>query len=103
MEKQKRKPRRHNHEGTRIQKRDDGRYMTRVMYGYTDDGKPNYQYFYGKTIPEVQKAKKEYILFLTSITMLLTPSIRTPFLHAPIGNVPPLGATTSFSSAPTMR
>jgi len=60
MEKQKRKPRRHNHEGTRIQKRDDGRYMTRVMYGYTDDGKPNYQYFYGKTIPEVQKAKKEY-------------------------------------------
>ena len=61
MEKKERKTtRRMNREGYIRQRKSDGRYEYRVMYGYTEDGKRNVISFYGKTIGEVRKKKKEY-------------------------------------------
>ena len=45
--------RRMNGEGS-LRRRPDGRWELRIMLGYRDNGKLNYQHFYGRTKKEVQ-------------------------------------------------
>lgn len=54
------KTRRDNGTGSFI-KRNDGRWMGKIMVGHTEDGKPNFLYSYGKTEAEAKRKLKTKI------------------------------------------
>ena len=51
---------RSNGEGM-IRQRSDGRWESRVMIGYKDNGKPEYKSVYGKTKKEAREKLKQFL------------------------------------------
>ena len=47
--------------GENIHKRKDGRWESRIIFSYTQEGKALYRYFYGKTYQEAKKKKYDFI------------------------------------------
>lgn len=44
----------------KYKKRADGRYLSQILIGYQDDGKPKFKNIYGRTIPELENKINEF-------------------------------------------
>lgn len=70
----KKSTRKDNGTGTIVQ-RSDGRYMGKIMMGYTPDGKPNCLYAYGKTEAEAKRKLKAKIQAYNDSRGIITESV----------------------------